>query len=445
MTGRESLLAQARDASRTVGTLALLTLALPVNALVTAAALVAGTVRPQAAPVAADRRTILVSGGKMTKALQLCRSFHAAGHRVLLVESPKYRLTGHRFSRSVDGFHTVPDPDDEGYTAALLAIVEQEDVDVYVPVCSPAASLPDARAKEVLSTRCEVLHLDADVLARLDDKFEFSRAAAALGLLVPETHRITDPQQVLDFDFARGRWPYILKSIAYDPVHRLDLTHLPFGPGDEMAAFVGSLPISPENPWILQEFVEGAEYCTHSTVRDGRLQVYCCCESSASQLNYAMVDHPAIRDWVEHFTGALRLTGQVSFDFIETRDGAVYAIECNPRTHSAITMLYDHAGVAPAYLGDGVQEQVVVPTPTSRPTYWIYHELWRLLTGPARAARWRTIRAGKDAIFDWHDPRPFLMVHHVQIPWLLLQNLRRRGAWVRVDFNIGKLVEPAGD
>jgi hypothetical protein len=111
-------------------------------------------------------------------------------------------------------------------------------------------------------------------------------------------------------------------------------------------------------------------------------------------------------------------------------------------------MLYDHAGVAPAYLGDtgGTEEQsVVVPTSSSRPTYWIYHEVWRLLTRPARAARWRTIRQGKDAIFDWRDPLPFLMVHHAQIPWLLLQNLRRRGAWVRVDFNIGKLVEPAGD
>jgi predicted ATP-grasp superfamily ATP-dependent carboligase len=448
MTGGTSLVRQVRDASKTLGTLVLLTVVLPVNAAVTAAALVAGAVRTPTPPVATDRRTILVSGGKMTKALQLCRSFHAAGHRVLLVESPKYRFTGHRFSRSVDGFHTVPEPGDQGYAQALLEIVEQEGVDVYVPVCSPAASLPDARAKELLSSRCEVLHLDADVLARLDDKHEFSRTAAALGLLVPETHRVTDAQQVLDFDFARGRWPYILKSIAYDPVHRLDLTHLPFGPTDEMAAFVRSLPISPENPWILQEFVEGSEYCTHSTVRDGRLQVYCCCESSASQLNYAMVDHPAIRDWVERFTAALGITGQVSFDFIETADGAVYAIECNPRTHSAITMLYDHAGVAPAYLGDtgGTEEQsVVVPTSSSRPTYWIYHEVWRLLTRPARAARWRTIRQGKDAIFDWRDPLPFLMVHHAQIPWLLLQNLRRRGAWVRVDFNIGKLVEPAGD
>ncbi len=433
-----------RGTSRTLGVLALLALTLPFNAAVTGAALLAGALRPRRDPLAEHPRTVLVSGGKMTKALQLCRSFHDAGHRVVLVESGKYSLTGHRFSRAVDAFHTVPAPHDEGYAEALLRVVEQEGVDVYVPVCSPAASVPDARAKALLSQHCEVLHLDAEVLELVDDKYEFSQAARALGLLVPDTHRVTDAREVLDFDFARGNWPYILKSIAYDPVHRLDLTHLPFGPPEAMAAFVESLPISEENPWILQEFVQGTEFCTHSTVRDGRLTVYCCCESSAFQVNYAMVDKPAIREWVETFVGARRLTGQVSFDFIESPEGSVYAIECNPRTHSAITMLYDHQDVAAAYLEDD-HVAVVVPTEASRPTYWIYHELWGLLRGPARAARVRTILAGKDAIFDAADPLPFFMEHLVQIPWLLLQSLRGGRPWIRVDFNIGKLVEPAGD
>ena len=440
---------QARDAGRTVGVLALLTLALPVNAAVTGAALLGGALssgsRP--APLADHPLTVLVSGGKMTKALQLCRSFHAAGHRVVLVESSKYWLTGHRFSRAVDAFHTVPDPADPAYADALLEVVRREAVDVYVPVCSPASSRYDARAKAVLSEHCEVLHLDPDLLEQVDDKYEFARAAAALGLPVPDTHRITDARQV------RATRPYVLKSIAYDPVHRLDLTRLPFGPDaadGAMAAFVESLPISEDNPWILQEFLEGQEYCTHSTARDGRLTVYCCCESSAFQVNYEMVEKPAIRAWVETFVKAQGLTGQVSFDFIEEADGQVFAIECNPRTHSAITMLYDHPGVAAAYLGDGYADtlsarRVVVPTPTSRPTYWLYHELWRLLTGPERADRLSTVLAGKDAIFDPADPLPFFVEHHVQIPWLLVQNLRRRGSWIRVDFNIGKLVEPAGD
>ena len=56
-----------------------------------------------------------------------------------------------------------------------------------------------------------------------------------------------------------------------------------------------------------------------------------------------------------------------------------------------------------------------------------------------------SILRGKEAIFDWSDPLPFLLVHHLQIPWLLLGNLVRRKGFIRIDFNIGKLVEPAGD
>jgi predicted ATP-grasp superfamily ATP-dependent carboligase len=437
-----------RPTSRTLGALGLLTLVLPLNAAVTAAVLVRRSLTRTTRPIPAEAtgsggRTVLVSGGKMTKALQLCRSFHDAGHRVVLVESGKYRFTGHRFSTAVDRFRTVPDVRDEGYAEALVAIVEEEQVDVWVPVCSPAASLPDARAKALVSKHCEVFHLDPETVEMLDDKHAFARTAAALGLPVPDTHLVTDPRQVLDFDFSRSERTYILKSIAYDPVHRLDLTRLPFGPPEEMAAFVASRPISPANPWILQEFVEGREYCTHSTVRDGRLRVYLCCESSAFQINYAMVDKPQIRAWVERFVSAEGLTGQVSFDFIEKPDGSVVAIECNPRTHSAITMLYDHPGVADAYLGDGMG--VVVPTAASRPTYWLYHEVWRLLTEPGRPARLRTILAGKDAIFDRSDPLPFLLEHHLAIPWLLLHKLVTGGEWIKVDFNIGKLVEPAGD
>jgi len=33
---------------------------------------------------------IMLTGGKMTKALQIARSFHAAGHRVILVENHKF-------------------------------------------------------------------------------------------------------------------------------------------------------------------------------------------------------------------------------------------------------------------------------------------------------------------------------------------------------------------
>jgi hypothetical protein len=52
---------------------------------------------------------------------------------------------------------------------------------------------------------------------------------------------------------------------------------------------------------------------------------------------------------------------------------------------------------------------------------------------------------GTDAMFEVEDPLPFLMVPHWQITLLLLKNLWQLKGWVRIDFNIGKLVELGGD
>ena len=437
---------------KTTATLLLLLSVLPLNLALTAIALLRATIaKPaQSRQIAADPQTILISGGKMTKALQLARSFYNAGHRVILIETHKYWLTGHRYSRAIDRFYTVPDPRAADYESAILEIVIREGVDVYVPVCSPVASYYDAKVQTVLAPYCQVMHVDVKMLQRLDDKYEFATDAQALGLRVPKSYKITHPQQVIDFDFSNQQRQYIIKSIPYDSVRRLDLTKLPCATPTETAAFVRSLPISESNPWVMQEFIPGQEYCTHSTVRNGHLQLHCCCESSAFQVNYEHVERSEIENWIRTFASSLKLTGQVSLDFMQADDdGQVYAIECNPRTHSAITMFYNHPDVAKAYLQPDPLTQTVQPLATSRPTYWIYHEIWRLVThlhSPSLTwQRLQIIAQGKDSIFDWDDPLPFLMVHHWHIPLLLLGNLRNPKPWIRIDFNIGKLVEIGGD
>ena len=441
-----------QTAAKTIATLILLLLVLPLNIALTAIALLRSIIiKPfQSRSIADSPQTILISGGKMTKALQLARSFHNAGHRVILVETHKYWLTGHRYSWAVDRFYTIPNPQTDEYSQALLKIVQQEKVNIYVPVCSPVASYYDAEVKRVLSGHCTVMHVDVETLQRLDDKYEFAKAAEALGLRVPKSYRITNPQQVIDFDFSDAQRPYIIKSIPYDSVRRLDLTKLPCATEAETAAFVKSLPISESKPWIMQEYIPGQEFCTHSTIRDGHLQLHCCCKSSAFQINYEHIDRPDIENWIRQFAKSLNLTGQVSFDFIQAADdGEIYALECNPRTHSAIAVFYNHPDVAKAYLEPDPLPQTVQPLASSRPTYWIYHEIWRLVThlwSPKLVAeRLQIIAQGKDAIFEWDDPLPFLMVHHWQIPLLLWGNLQKPKEWIRIDFNIGKLVEIGGD
>lgn len=71
------------SSAKTLGVLGLLGLALPVNLIVTTAALVRSAFVP-ALPVgprptvgdASRPRTVMISGGKMTKALHLARAFH---------------------------------------------------------------------------------------------------------------------------------------------------------------------------------------------------------------------------------------------------------------------------------------------------------------------------------------------------------------------------------
>jgi len=431
-----------REAARTAAVLALLSLALPANLLVTVIALLRRTLAPHTPEVVSEQpRTILISGGKMTKALHLARCFHRAGHRVVLVEAAKYRYCGHRFSRCVDAFHATPSPGSAHYPQAIAEIVRRERVDLWVPVSSPASSVPEAEVAAQLGV--PVLHGTPESVARLDDKAELAVMVAEAGLPTPDSHRITDPAAVAPLVAGSAR-RYILKSIPYDPVNRLDLTPLPRPTAQETETFARSKPISPEQPWVLQELLEGVEYCTHTTAVDGSVQLHVCCPSSAFQVNYQPVELPPVEAWVRRFVATHRLTGQISFDLIVSADGIVRAIECNPRTHSAITVFDDPTAVAQAYLERGVE--AVTPRTGVRPTYWLYHELWRMLSAPSSVpSRLAVIFRGRDAIFDWEDPLPFLLVHHLQIPWLLIGNLRAGRPWLRIDFNIGKLVEPAGD
>ncbi|MEC4983184.1 MAG: ATP-grasp domain-containing protein [Oscillatoria sp. PMC 1068.18] len=434
-----------------LGTLTLLLILFPFNLLLVLPTFLLNLVKKpfQQRVVNNNPQTILLTGGKMTKALQLARSFHNAGHQVILVETHKYWLSGHRFSRSVNKFYTVtkPEPNPEEYCQDLLAIVKKENVDVFIPVSSPVASYYDSLAKQALSPHCEVIHFDAETTKMLDNKYAFCSKAREIGLSAPKVFYITDPEQVINFDFKNDGSQYILKSIPYDSVRRLDLTKLPFS---GMKNYVKQLPINQEKPWVMQEFIRGKEYCTHSTARKGKIRLHCCSESSPFQVNYEQIDNPEIYAWVKKFVEELNLTGQISIDFLQAEDGTVYPVECNPRIHSAITMFHDHPGVANAYLADAQSEDEapIEPLTESKPTYWLYHELWRLLNIRSREElkTWsEKITQGTDAMFTAEDPLPFLMVHHWQIPLLLLQNLLKLKGWIRIDFNIGKLVELGGD
>jgi hypothetical protein len=84
----------------------------------------------------AHSKRILISGGRMTAALHLCRSFSHAGHQIILIDESKNWLTGHRWSNSVERFYVHPSPiyQSDAYITTLANIVRKEKIDIFIPL-----------------------------------------------------------------------------------------------------------------------------------------------------------------------------------------------------------------------------------------------------------------------------------------------------------------------
>jgi len=135
--------------------------------------------------------------------VQIARSFHAAGHRVILVENHKYWLTGHRFSNAVERF--VPDP--RWLYSSTAGDREKRSIDIYVPY-----AVQFLATTTLLSNQCcqAVARCFTSMLTSRKCSMTNSPSARRLAYLFlnPSYYR---SQQVLDFDFSNEKRKYILK------------------------------------------------------------------------------------------------------------------------------------------------------------------------------------------------------------------------------------------
>lgn len=390
---------------------------------------------------------ILVSGGRTTKALVHVRQFSRAGHRVILVEEESHWFCATRYSNCVDKFYTLPDPlkSQTQYTAALLRIVLKERIDIFVPCCGVATTICDGIAKAELEKHCTVLQFDEDMGRLLDKKDAFMQACSTYDLETPKTVVVYSPEDVLKYDFSMyPRRKFIMKCVGVDDRTRNDLTKFPYEPKARMKAHLESLNITIENPYILQEFLDGKEYCCQSIAYKGTIRTFSACASSDVLMNYKHIPplpasaplattdsiiSQAMLEFATAFATKLDLTGPIAFDFITTSDGRLLPIEANPRTHTANTNFYGSRGYEMAYTklahnSNQAYHWPIFPNFDTRPTYWIGHELFNLLfpfhtTKPVGPKEFlKRVWSEREAEWDLHDCMPFLALYHWQ--WLIV-------------------------
>ena len=426
---------------KSMGFLTLFLLAFPLTLTITLITLIIhfATRKPQL--VNPNAKRILLSNAGKTKTLQLARSFYSAGHYVVLTEA--YSFATNRYSRCAARFYVCPPTLNEcEYIQSIVDIVKREKIDFFVPVSHSSSECLDAQVKEALSPlNCRTIHGDLEQVQMLSHKYAFIDRARSFGLTVPKSFLITDPKQVLEFDFSKEKCQFILKSIQYDSVSRSNLMKLPCQTREQMLDYLNSLTINQEYPWIMQEFISGKEYCTHGTVINGEVRLHTCCPSSSWLLNYQHLEKENVFNWVKKFCSRANLTGQASFDFIESyENGLIYPLECNARTHTAITAFYNQPRVADAYLGtEPLPDGPIQPKFNARPTYWLYHELWNLLKIRSMEDFIRQLKIffnGKEALFSVEDPLPFFLHYTVHMPRMIIYHLQHMIYFNKIDCNL---------
>lgn len=341
---------------------------------------------------------MLLTLGRLPKALALARACRAAGCRVIIAEPFRWHLC--RPSRDVDRCIRVTAPNESlaSYLEDLQRVIVDEQVDIVLPVSEEALHV--AELAPTLPPRVRLCTLDKSSLAQVHDKFAFIELARGLGLDVPETYTADMPEAKA----LAARSDYVEK-----PIHSCS------GIGLRIAERGAPLQAEAAD-CVVQERLNGDLLSSFSVVHEGREiasvfyrgRVF----AGTVAICFERVDdaHAAQR-WVTDFIAASSYSGLLAFDFIVGEDGKARAIECNPRATSGVHF-FDPASFGQALINPGECDGIALSE--HRRYQWAYStltETYAALFKPREfARRFREMLRARDTLWSPRDPWPFLLM-----------------------------------
>lgn len=405
-----------------------------------------------------ERKTILLTGGRAPATLELARLFDEAGHCVVVAESLPAHLC--RVSRAVARSYLVPPPrqQEKEYIEELCRIAEREKADLLVPTCEEVFFV--AKGRERLRHYVEPFVESLEELRIWHDKAAFVRLAEQAGFSVPQTRSVISAAGLLEAlqDVEPGK-SVVLKPAFSRFSSRVHILRRCLPRKDWYTA--SELPAIREGEtWLVQEFIAGRQLCSYAVAREGRLALYADYATTftagqGASISFSFADHPGVRTFVEKMVGLRRFTGQIAFDFIETRTGELYPIECNPRLTSGIHLFRGKREAAEAFFGgrgaggehDGNDNNEALEKP-ERATLPVQAEKQPVVVPSANASAalsmamlfyvlpslrsWREGRRwlgeflkSRDVVFRWSDPLPAF--EQLRLLWILADMKRKTG------------------
>lgn len=357
--------------------------------------------------------TVLLTSGRMPKALEVARALTGAGCRVVVSDPLGDHLC--RASRHVARSVRVRAPNDgpEEYLLDMLDHIAEERVNVVVPISEEAmhAAGLAGRLPDGVRLFCE----DRTTLLGLHDKLRFAERAGAWSLTAAEG--------------AQADTPKAAALAAAGPVVRKRR----FSSAGVSVVLPGApVPDGADGPdWMVQRFVDGAHVSTCSLFDRGRVIGTAAYRGTVMDGTVAVaferIEEPdSMRAWIERFGAFSKLTGFGSFDFILDAAGTPIAIECNPRITSGVHF-FDSADLARAILDPAGTETIGFKPRRRFQQFFpcltaVYGQVFR----PKRFLRdFREMATSRDVLWRGDDPWPL-----ISMTWtsreILWRALRRR-------------------
>ncbi|UPY35436.1 ATP-grasp domain-containing protein [Sediminicoccus sp. KRV36] len=279
--------------------------------------------------------TVMLTLGRLPKALDIARSFAMQGWRVIIAEPFRQHLAGasNMVARSYQV--TAPAVSKRRYLAELAAIIAAEKVDWVIPVSEETMHVTFLR--ELVPASVRIFTMPPEALLPAYDKHGFIHLAQSAGVSVPETHALGSPA---------GEALARLGPVVVKPVHSCS--------GRGVRILAQGAPLPSEAGSVVQRFIPGEVHSSCSIAQAGQVLstvIYRGALFSGSvAIAFERVVEPVLFEaWIARFVRHVNWTGFISFDFVLDAQGVPHGIECNPRTTSGLHF-FETADLAPAIL-----------------------------------------------------------------------------------------------
>lgn len=337
----------------------------------------------------------MITSSRMPFAVDEIRKLGEAGHEVFAADTFAQAPGSH--SRHVIAGLVAPSPREQPgeYVAAIERFVEEHAIEQVMPCFEEVFYL--TRRGDRLCRITEVFAPGFETLAMLHDKVAFLDLAEDLGMTVPPTFVVDDREDLRAVTHELGVF-FARPSFSRGGV---DL-YTNAGPLAGELALEDCNP-TPENPWLVQGFIEGEDVCSFGVARHGRLlahvtYVHPLTFEGAGGITFESVDATDVVDATRRVVEATGYHGQISIDFLRTARGLV-PVECNPRPTAGVTLMPTDMFVSAACSrGRGMHESretMVVPAGERR----------KIATAVIRdmLLDWRALPSGLDALVNGGD------------------------------------------